>query len=405
MRKNSNETHSCGRASRDVSRDLTSSQDGGDDRRLVRALTAGLPRFIEVFVHGRVKFRVGQIVYLAFSRDEMLMGFAFPKEEREAALETYPDKYLRPKPAELRYHWLVVRLDAIDEEELRSSSSTPGAWSCRQVLSLSDDGSSSDQLARASTLGYASARDVAGLRACRPTIAWRPRARIGCATCCWGSWPVLKGSSLRDGVRVHYQVFGNGPRAILLLPTWSVVHSDFWARQVPHLAARYTVITFDGRGNGASDRPTDPAAYSDWEFAADALAVLDTAGVEEAAVVSMSGGAPIGLILAAGSPERVVASVFIAPGLSLTPPYPERAAAIAVFDQPQPSYDGWLKFNRHYWQEDWEGFLEFFSAQCFSEPDSTRRFVAGSKWASRLPLMSSSRRWKPRDRTQRRSDA
>ena len=214
-----------------------------------------------------------------------------------------------------------------------------------------------------------------------------------------------EGFVVRDGVRVHYQVFGNGVRAILLLPTWSVVHSDFWARQVPHLAARYTVITFDGRGNGASDRPTGPAAYSDWEFAADALAVLDTAGVEEAAVVSMSGGAPIGLILAAGSPERVVASVFIAPGLSLTPPYPERAAAIAAFDQPQHSYDGWLKFNRHYWQEDWEGFLEFFSAQCFSEPDSDEEIRRWVEMGLETSPMSSSRRWRPRDRTQRRSHA
>jgi pimeloyl-ACP methyl ester carboxylesterase len=179
-----------------------------------------------------------------------------------------------------------------------------------------------------------------------------------------------EGFVVRDGVRVHYQVFGDGPRAILLLPTWSLVHSDFWAHQVPHLAERYTVITFDGRGNGASDRPTDPAAYSDWEFAADALAVLDIVGVQEAAIASLSGGASSALLLAAGSPERVAASVFIAPGLALTPPYPERAAANAVFDEPQPSYDGWLKFNRHYWQEDWKGFLEFFSAKCFSEPDS-----------------------------------
>ena len=106
--------------------------------------------------------------------------------------------------------------------------------------------------------------------------------------------------------------------------------------------------------------------------------MLDAVGVEEAAIVSLSGGASPALILAAGSPKRVAASVFIAPGLSLTPPYPERAAANAVFDQPQRSYDGWLKFNRHYWQEDWQGFLEFFSARCFSEPDSEeqiRRWV------------------------------
>ena len=72
-----------------------------------------------MFVRGRVKFRVGQIVYLSFSRDETLMGFAFPKEEREAALETFPEKFLRPKPSDLRFQWLVVRLDAIDETELR----------------------------------------------------------------------------------------------------------------------------------------------------------------------------------------------------------------------------------------------------------------------------------------------
>ena len=85
----------------------------------VRDLTAGLPRSYEVLVRGRIKFRVGRIVYLAFSRDETLMGFAFPKEEREAALETYPDRFLRPEPSDLRYQWLVVRLDAIDKGELR----------------------------------------------------------------------------------------------------------------------------------------------------------------------------------------------------------------------------------------------------------------------------------------------
>jgi hypothetical protein len=85
----------------------------------VRALATGLPRSYEVFVRGRVKFRVGRIVYLAFSRDETLMGFAFPREEREAFLQAFPDKFERPKPADLRYNWLVVRLDAIDRRELR----------------------------------------------------------------------------------------------------------------------------------------------------------------------------------------------------------------------------------------------------------------------------------------------
>jgi hypothetical protein len=66
-----------------------------------------------------VKFRVGSIVYLAFTRDETLMGFAFPKEERQALVDGEPDKFLLPPVSDLRYNWVVVRLDAIDEDEMR----------------------------------------------------------------------------------------------------------------------------------------------------------------------------------------------------------------------------------------------------------------------------------------------
>jgi hypothetical protein len=106
----------------------------------VRALTERLPRSYEVVVRGRIKFRVGQIVYLAFSRDETLMGFAFPREEREAALETFPDKFVRPKPSDMRYQWLVVRLDAIERAELREL--VFDAWRMvvpKKLASLSDD--------------------------------------------------------------------------------------------------------------------------------------------------------------------------------------------------------------------------------------------------------------------------
>ena len=85
----------------------------------VRVLTTHLPRSYEVVVRGRVKFRVGQIVYIAFSKDETLMGFAFPKEEREALLQTYPEKFQAPRTSELRFHWVVARLDALDATELR----------------------------------------------------------------------------------------------------------------------------------------------------------------------------------------------------------------------------------------------------------------------------------------------
>jgi len=84
----------------------------------VRALTAGLPRSYEALVRGRVKFRVGSYVYLSFSRDENVMGFAFPKEERDALIQTWPDKFMQPSQGDLRYNWVLARLDAIGDQEL-----------------------------------------------------------------------------------------------------------------------------------------------------------------------------------------------------------------------------------------------------------------------------------------------
>lgn len=85
----------------------------------VRAIAIGLPRSTEAFVRGRVKFRVGRIVYLAFSRDETELGFAFPKEWRDALVEQEPDKFRLPDESDLRYNWAVVRMAAIDATELR----------------------------------------------------------------------------------------------------------------------------------------------------------------------------------------------------------------------------------------------------------------------------------------------
>ena len=84
----------------------------------VRREALALPRAYEAVVRDRVKFRVGRIVFLAASQDETLLGFGFPKEEREALVASEPDKFMLPKPGDMRYNWAVVRLDAIDGEEL-----------------------------------------------------------------------------------------------------------------------------------------------------------------------------------------------------------------------------------------------------------------------------------------------
>jgi hypothetical protein len=85
----------------------------------VRAFAKTLPRSSEAFVRGRVKFRIGRIVYLSFSRDGTVMGFAFPKEWRDALVESEPQKFSLPSESDLRYNWVHVRLAAIDANEMR----------------------------------------------------------------------------------------------------------------------------------------------------------------------------------------------------------------------------------------------------------------------------------------------
>jgi pimeloyl-ACP methyl ester carboxylesterase len=194
-------------------------------------------------------------------------------------------------------------------------------------------------------------------------------------------YPDEEGFVERDGVRTFYEVYGSGDPSVLLLPTWSIVHSRLWKMQIPYLARHCRIVTFDGRGNGRSDRPEVSTAYSDEEFARDALAVLDATGTRSAALVSESSGAKWALLLAAEHAERVASAIFIAPALPLGPVDPALAGAAVRFDEQLESHDGWEKFNRHYWLEHYRDFLEFFFAQCFTEAHSTKQIEDCIGWA------------------------
>jgi pimeloyl-ACP methyl ester carboxylesterase/predicted glycosyltransferase len=139
--------------------------------------------------------------------------------------------------------------------------------------------------------------------------------------------------------------------------------------QIPYLARHCRVLTFDGRGNGRSDRPE--SGYSEREFAADALAVMDATETERAALVSLSLGAQRALLLAAEQPERVDTAVFIGPSVPLGE-RPEARAIVGAWDKELDTDEGWAKYNRHYWLRDYRGFLEFFFSQMFNEPHSTK---------------------------------
>ncbi len=184
--------------------------------------------------------------------------------------------------------------------------------------------------------------------------------------------PDAHGHVERDGVRVHYEVFGEGPPTVLLLPAWSIVHSRAWKMQVPYFSRHFRVVTFDGRGNGLSDRPLDGAAYDEQEFAADALAVLDATETATAFVIGHSMGARRGLLLAANAAERVEGLALIGPAVPFASGSLSTRTGGVPFDADLDEYAGWGLYNRNAWLRDYERFLEFFFGQVMTEPHSTK---------------------------------
>jgi pimeloyl-ACP methyl ester carboxylesterase/UDP:flavonoid glycosyltransferase YjiC (YdhE family) len=190
--------------------------------------------------------------------------------------------------------------------------------------------------------------------------------------------PAASGFADSGGARIAWNVFGEGEDTLLFLPPWSITHSRFWKHQVPYLSRHFRVVTFDPRGNGASDRPEGSSEYGPRISALDALAVLDATGTETCVLVAHCAAAGMALLLAAEHGDRVRGALFMSPALPLTPPRPERTGV--PFDEPRDEYEGWAKANRHYWAEDFEGYLEFFFGRCFPEPHSTKPLEDSVEW-------------------------
>ena len=187
--------------------------------------------------------------------------------------------------------------------------------------------------------------------------------------------PDTEGVAERDGVRLAWEVFGQGEPTIFFLPTWSIVHSRIWKSQVPHFARHARVVTMDGRGNGSSDRPT--TGYDEREFALDSLAVMDATGTDRAVIVALSAGAGWALVLAAEHPDRVAGLVLIGPALPIPPRFAHRQID---FDAPDLPDEGWSRYNAHSWRRDHRGFLEFFFGQCLTELHSTKQIEDAVGW-------------------------
>jgi pimeloyl-ACP methyl ester carboxylesterase len=186
-------------------------------------------------------------------------------------------------------------------------------------------------------------------------------------------YPDVQGEIERDGVRVGYDVYGDPSRpSLVLFTSWAIVHMRQWKFQVPFLSRHFRVITVEGRGNGRADRPDREEAYADRAYVDDALAVMDAEGVDRAVLAGLSMGARHALQFAAWYPERAAGVVALG---ALFP-----ASYMPGFDVARTSYEGWEKYNRHFWEADFPSWVEFFMSQVFTEPHSLKHREDGVSW-------------------------
>jgi pimeloyl-ACP methyl ester carboxylesterase/predicted glycosyltransferase len=204
--------------------------------------------------------------------------------------------------------------------------------------------------------------------------------------------PAADGFVEHRGTKIHYEVYGESGPTILLMPTWTLVHKRVWKLQIPYLARHYRVVTYDGPGNGRSDRPLDSAAYDQESQVAYALAVLDATGTERAVLVALSRAVNWALELAAEHSSRVYGTIVIGTSIAL-PPHAARATNLDVA-APEPHLPPsavpglgadppahFAKYNWQYWLSHPEDFAWFFMGQCFPEPRSTKPIEDGVAWA------------------------
>lgn len=192
--------------------------------------------------------------------------------------------------------------------------------------------------------------------------------------------PEREGFVEREGVKLAYEVYGSGSQTMVFLPSWTIVHSRVYKAQLPYFSERFRCISYDGRGNGKSDRPDDVAAYSVDNQIADALAIMDATDVGEAIVVGLSASTILACALAAYHPERVKAAILAGTAAIIGPGYPYMTPQ--HFMTKQESFEGWKKYNREHWLSDYPDFARHFISNIFSEPHSTKHIEDGLEWAN-----------------------
>jgi pimeloyl-ACP methyl ester carboxylesterase len=197
--------------------------------------------------------------------------------------------------------------------------------------------------------------------------------------------PDLEGYADCAGVKVAYEVFGEGNEpTIVLVHGWHIAHSRLWKMQVPYLARHYRVVTFDWPGNGRSDRPDDPAVFS--QMGAWVPAVMDATGTASAILAGHSWGCTLSIMAAATFPERVTGLVLVNFGhiaelVRLGDELPAFRDGLFHFEETLDAHEGWARANRDYWTNDFDDFLEFWWHALYPEPHSTKPIEDGTAWS------------------------
>jgi pimeloyl-ACP methyl ester carboxylesterase/predicted glycosyltransferase len=194
--------------------------------------------------------------------------------------------------------------------------------------------------------------------------------------------PDVDGYVDRDGVRVHYEVYGDGPTPIVFAPADLIVDSRMWKAQVAFLSRHHRVVAIDARGNGRSDRPIGPEHYSDLTAVGDLLAVMDACEIDRAVVVGLCESSWFALLAAARHPGRVSGVVAIGPGAKDGTPKHDRGIDTAAnwsADIAEPH--GWEVWNEGVWRRDWPAFPRWFFSQICNDVHSSKIYEDVVDWA------------------------
>ena len=192
--------------------------------------------------------------------------------------------------------------------------------------------------------------------------------------------PHTSGYVDRDGVKLHYEIYGQGEHTIFFVPTWTFVHSRIWKAQVPYFSEQFRCIAMDPRGNGKSDTPDSAAQFQLRDYVADIIEVMDRTETEKATLAGISVGAAVISATAVHHPERVASLVAIGssiPALGDTFDY----KTYDHFDRSYATDEGWNKYSRDFWLRNYPEFTKFFSEQIFSDPHSTKQIEDTIRWA------------------------